>query len=289
VRVTEVVKEVLPRGWQLRLKQIRYRQLQRRVKALPPLNKSRFRQILQDDLQVQPGEVLFVHSSVDHLHLDFPFFHMLVLLREAVGVEGTLVFPTYPELDSYKHLLTQPVFDVRKSPSYSGILTEFARRQRGAKRSLHPAKSVCALGPLAEALTATHHHSPYPYDRCSPYYQLVTYQARIIGVGVSTNRLAFVHTVDDALKADFPVQPYHERRFRVKCIDAAGQDHWVETYAHNMHKMNHNVRRYMALHVPDTICQDIERYGMAFFRADAARLFHHMIQNAQKGITIYTV
>ena len=57
--------------------------------------------------------------------------------------------------------------------SYTGILTEFARRQRKAIRSLHPTKSVCAIGPAATELTATHHLSPYPYDTDSPYYKLI--------------------------------------------------------------------------------------------------------------------
>ncbi|MGZ8889703.1 MAG: AAC(3) family N-acetyltransferase, partial [Halobacteriota archaeon] len=40
-------------------------------------------------------------------------------------------------------------------------------------RSLHPTKSVCGIGSLADEITATHHLSPYPYDECSPYYKLI--------------------------------------------------------------------------------------------------------------------
>src|SRR5262249_5838445 len=150
--------------------------------------------------------------------------------------KGTLLFPTYPNhrISSYEYLRQGRTFDVRKTPSYSGLLTEFARRQPGTWRSLHPTKSVCALGPLARELTDTHENSRYPYDRGSPFFKLTEYGAKIIGLGVWTSRLSFCYCVDDAMKDQFPVPVYHDRVFAVPCIDYAGQTKIVETYAHNM-------------------------------------------------------
>ena len=51
---------------------------------------------------------------------------------------------------------------------------------------------------------------------------------------------------DYALKKDFPVQPYHPELFAAKCINAAGDKVIVETYAHDMRKMNHNLKGFFS-------------------------------------------
>src|SRR5438034_6457888 len=207
-----------------------------RMSKLPGLSEKCFLDILRNDLLLTSGDVVFVHSSIDHLNLDFPFYRILTLLRNVVGEQGTLLFPSYPNhrISSYEYLLQGRSFDVRRTPSYVGLLTEFARRQKGAVRSLHPTKSVCAIGPLAHELTGTHHNSPYPYDHSSPYRKLTDAGARIIGLGTWTSRLSFVYCVEDEMKEDFPARVYHERLFAVPCTDYDGRVKIVETYAHNM-------------------------------------------------------
>ena len=251
------------------------------------LSEIQLSQILVDELGVSKGDTVFVHSSIDQLNLGFPFYRVLPLLQDLVGNRGTLLFPTYPQLSSYEFLRRGEVFDVRKSPSYTGILSEVARRQANAARSLHPTKSVCALGSVAEELTRDHYQSPYPYDACSPYYKITEVDGKMIGVGVSTANLSFVHCVDDAFKQDFPVQPYHPQLFAAACINAAGKKVIVETYAHDMRKMNHNIPRFMKTHVSSEACVDLNLGGMKFFRADARRLFDEMSRLAEIGKTIY--
>ncbi|HYE63967.1 MAG TPA: AAC(3) family N-acetyltransferase, partial [Pyrinomonadaceae bacterium] len=235
------------------------------------------------------GDTVYVHSSIDRLNLGFPFYRILPLIQQVIGLRGTVLFPTYPnhKTSSYEYLKQERVFDVRKTPSYTGILTEFARRQRGAVRSLHPTKSVCAIGPSASELTSTHQLSPYPYDTCSPYHKLIEYDAKIVGLGVSTQYLSFVYCVDDALKENFPVRVYHERIFEAQCINYRGEVEVVRTYAHNMRRVIHDVPRYMKTYISDEACRDLSLKGMKFFRADATRLFDSMLRLAQEGITVY--
>jgi aminoglycoside 3-N-acetyltransferase len=240
---------------------------------------------------VRAGEVVFVHSSIDHLGLDFPFFGILPLIREVVGESGTALFPTYPRLAAHESLLSGEVFDVRTSPSYTGILTEFARRQRGSIRSLNPTKSVVALGPDAGALTSTHQDSPYPYDGCSPYYKLMDVDARIIGLGVSTHSMSFVHCVEDELKEEFPVRPYFPRLFDGRCADYDGRVTVVPTYAHDPSKMQwRDIPRMLKTHVQgryDDVYADFELHGMPFFWARARPLFQVMVDLARQGTTVY--
>ncbi len=288
--VNDLARRLLPGAAVEGLVRLKKRRERERVARLPLLSEAAFADILAGDLGLAEGDTVFVHSAVDQLNLDFPFYRALALLRRAVGPRGTLVFPTYPNrrpVSSYEYLLGGNVFDVRRTPSYTGLLTEFARRQRDAVRSLHPTKSVCAVGPLAAELTGEHHLSPYPYDANSPYRKLVECRAKIVGVGVWTQYLSFVYTVDDALRDDPPVRTYHPRPFAARCVGYGGREVTVETYAHDMRKVVHDVPRYVRNHVPAEACVDLTLRGMKFFRADAARLFDAMLANARRGVTVY--
>jgi aminoglycoside 3-N-acetyltransferase len=261
-----------------------------RLARLPKLSESRFTDILTGELRLQSGDVVFVHSSLDQLNLDFPFYRILTLLRGVIGPEGTMLFPTYPNhrISSYEYLLQGKVFDVRRTPSYAGLLTEFARKQPAAIRSLHPTKSVCAIGPLARELTMTHQNSRYPYDAGSPFYKLTEHQGKIVGLGVWTSRLSFAYCVDDAMKDDFPARVYHDRVFAVPCIDYDGQTQIVETYAHNMRIIDaHEGPNFFRTYVTNDACADLTVEGMKFFRVDARRLFDELMELARQGITVY--
>jgi aminoglycoside 3-N-acetyltransferase len=285
--ITRFLRQVLPVRMTDYLRRQKRSRRRASILALPPLTPEKFRRILTDDLGLSPGEVVFVHSSIDRLHLTFPFQQLLKILQETVGERGTLLFPTYPKLSSYEFLARGEIFDVRNTPAFTGILTELARRQRSAVRSIHPTKSVCALGPLALELTRDHGRSPRPYDHCSPYFQLVPANGKIIGIGVQTTNLSFVHCVDDFLKDKFPVAPYHDRLFQAKCIDYEGQTVIIETYAHDMLKMVFDIPRFMRNYIPREICQDLDIDGMPFFRGQARSLFERMVALAQDNITIY--
>lgn len=256
----------------------------RRVAAF---SEARFRELLAGELRVARGDVVFVHSSLDGMQLDFPWFKVLAILREVVGPRGTLAFPTYPRGLSYEFLSQGNVFDARSTPSFTGALSEVARRAPGAVRSLHPTKSVCAIGPAAEELCATHHQSPYPYDATSPYFKLLRMGGKAIGLGVSTARMSFVHTVDDYFKGSFPVRVYHPRVFQASCIDASGRNLLVETYAHDMNQMRHDVPRFCKRYLPRFVCEDLKIAGARFFRADAGATFRAMVELMPRGITIY--
>ncbi|HEU4479958.1 MAG TPA: AAC(3) family N-acetyltransferase [Pyrinomonadaceae bacterium] len=283
----DLVKRILPAPALSSLRRARREYQESRIASLPTLDEEIFRKILVRDLGLTSGDTVFVHSSMDQLAPGFPFFRVLELLRQVVGADGTLLFPTYPQSSSYEFLRRGEVFDVRKSPSYTGILSEFARRQRTGVRSLHPTKSVCAIGPRAVELIADHQKSIYPYDYCSPYYKSMKQGGKILGLGVSTSNLSFVHCIDDELKETFPVRPYHSEVFAARCVNTKGQEEIVKTLAHDLRKMNHDIPRFMAEHIEPSICRDRRILGREFFIADAERLFAEMVDLARSEITIY--
>lgn len=281
------LKKILPRSLASLLRRARQKYGKAKVSSLPALTEDDFTSILVKQLRLIEGDTVFIHSSVDQLNLTFSYGRILPLVRSVIGESGTMLFPTYPKLGSYEFLSRGETFDVRRTPSFMGILTEFARRQRDAVRSLHPVKSVAAIGRLARELTATHQQSPYPFDICSPYRKIIEHGGKIVGFGVSTARMSFVHCADDALKDDFPVRPYHEQLFAARCINYDGDTEIVETFAHDLSKMNHDIPRYVRRHISGAACTDLSIGGMKFYRADAGRLFDEMVRLAREGVTIY--
>ena len=285
-----LAKTILPSRAISSLRRAKWERERRRVASLPPLGEQDFRNILVDALRLRSGDLVYVHSGMDGLNLSFPFYRILFLIQDVIGKEGTVVFPTYPNhrISSYEWLKQGNVFDVRRTPSYTGILTEFARRQRKAIRSLHPTKSVCAIGPVAKGLTATHHLSPYPYDTLSPYYKLMAGGGKIVGLGATTNYISFGYCVDDAFKERFPVRVYHEEILAAPCINYDGESVIVKTYAHNMSTTVHpNMPKWFETYVSEEACRDLTLHGMKFFRADAPKLFAEMMELAKRDIIAY--
>lgn len=287
--IGSIAKNVLPERVAASLVRFKKSLHRARVGRLPLVSEKDFTNILTGQLGLVAGDTVYVHSSIDQLNLEFPFYRVVPLIQDVIGQRGTVLFPTYPNrnISSYEYLLRGNIFDVRRTPSYTGLLTEFARRQRNAIRSLHPTKSVCAIGRYAQEMTATHQNSPYPYDVCSPYYKLVEHEAKIVGIGVWTQFLSFVYCLDDALKDESPVQTYFPQTFAAQCINYAGEVEIVETYAHDMRRVVHDIPRYIKTYVPDEICCDLIINGMKFFRADARKLFELMLELARRDISVY--
>ena len=108
-------------------------------------------------------EILMVHSSINHMkpmYDDNPL-QFVQMLIEFCGAERTLAMPAFYfgdlELGGMSATFEKnPRFDLRRTPSQMGLATEIFRRTRGVRQSRHPVYRVCALGPLAEALTTGH-------------------------------------------------------------------------------------------------------------------------------------
>ena len=100
---------------------------------------------------IEEGDVLFIHSDVTvfgRLALTDKKTFLLTLLdvfKRSVGRSGTIVMPTF----TFSWGKGLP-FDVVKSRSEVGSLTEFFRRESGVVRSVQPMHSVAAWGARAD-------------------------------------------------------------------------------------------------------------------------------------------
>ena len=161
---------------------------------------------------IEPGATLHVHSAWEHLNSGhFSAAELVKQLLAVVGEQGTLAMPAFP---SYAMQVSGAVFDVKRTPSAGGLLTEVFRRYPGVLRSINLNHSVCAIGPNADFLTRDHHRSETSWDQSSPYYRLREIDdAWIVGFGVG-HRLKVatsLHCVESALWKE---NAYYRKLFR---------------------------------------------------------------------------
>ena len=118
--VASIARRILPAEVIASLTRTRKRLNRARVSRLPLLSEQAFTDILRNELLLTSGDTVYVHSSVDQINLEFPFYRVLPLIQNVIGPQGTVLFPTYPNrspISSYEYLLSGKVFDVRRTPS----------------------------------------------------------------------------------------------------------------------------------------------------------------------------
>ncbi len=177
----------------------------------------------------QDFEILMVHSSISDMQ---PMYkgsasELLRLLLKLAGPDRTLAMPAFylgsAQLYNREYYRKNPRFDVRKTPSQMGLVTELFRRWPGVVRSLHPTHSVCALGPLAAQLVATHQLSPWACGEMSPFGVMGRHKTAILGIGTEYYRsLTQVHAMEEILGDEFPIHREPEQPVRVDLVDKTG-------------------------------------------------------------------
>lgn len=254
-----------------------------------PLTESEFKEILSKQLGITEGTVVFVHSSVDSLNLAFDSLRLLEILIEAVGDNGTLVFPCWHFTGrAEEYLDSDKVFDVRRSPSALGLLSELARRYPGAHRSLHPTNSIVAIGKQAGFITGLHHTDIYPCGEKSPYYQTMLLNGVIAGIGVNANFMSFVHCPEDVLKQNFPVKTRLDKVYESKVKKQDGTVEIVKTLAAHPQIRHNDINAFLKKHISKQICSNLTLKGNRFFICDSRKLFNAITELSAKNKTIYT-
>lgn len=236
-------------------------------------------------------EILMVHSSFDAF---VPMYkgtakEMVAALIDFCGPDRTLVMPSFVmggrSYDTSEYFRTRP-FNVRLTPSEMGLMAEVFRRTPKVLRSLHPTCAVCALGPLAQELTAGHHLAHSGLGPDSPFGVMTRRNTAIIGLGVEYYRcLTHAHTASHQMGAAFPIK-FTNPSTQVTLIDYDGS------------------RYEYTLGLPDrtkkldlrVLWQVLSRnelaewrfHGVPMFRVPKAGvLTQRLIEAAERGITIY--
>jgi Aminoglycoside N3''-acetyltransferase len=143
------------------------------------------------ELGVEEGDTLLVHSSFKSLgEVDGGPQTVIHALEASLGTEGTLIMPTF-NFDFNKGA----PWDVRKTRSKMGALTEVVRMDPRAKRVFHPFYSFAILGKHAEMLGGLRYKSAY--ERNSVFGKLRDLDGKIMVIGLSyNNSMTFFHHIE---------------------------------------------------------------------------------------------
>jgi aminoglycoside 3-N-acetyltransferase len=193
----------------------------------------------------------------------------------------------------YEWMSTPQPFDVARTSSRMGALTEFMRRLPKARRSAHPTHSVVAVGPHAEDYTSEHHAGPTPTGARSPFYKHILARGQILCLGTGIGKITSYHVVED-LMPEFPVHVYLDQPMSKMVVFGDGHRGAVETRVNDPALSPWRVDNfkpkerefYQRLREHQVMREG--RVGMApSHLLDADKLFAAMQEWSTRGITIY--
>ncbi|MDE0217843.1 MAG: AAC(3) family N-acetyltransferase [Spirochaetaceae bacterium] len=185
-------------------------------------------------LQVGSGAVVYVHSSLSRMgYVQGGADTVIDAFLQVVGHEGTVCVPTIV----YAGQGPRPPFDVIRSPSEVGRITETLRLRPEACRSDNPTHSVAAIGRQADEITAGHaggEGRPSPWGELafgheSPWQRFYDLDAICVLLGVDWEVNTMFHYIQSRFIEPYwsefakaPPYPYFDRAPMGRELEGAG-------------------------------------------------------------------
>lgn len=178
-------------------------------------------------LGVSKNGILIVHSSLSALgYVPGGPASIIDGLLDAVGTEGTLVFPSHTWEAMEAGCRT---FDVRESRCCVGAIPEAFWHRPGVVRSLHPTHSVAALGPASAFLIDGHERAATPCGEGTPYDRALLADCQILFLGTGLQSNTAFHTLEAIASLPYLLQP-EDDLFTI--FDASGRSSQVPVRRH---------------------------------------------------------
>ena len=192
---------------------------------------------------------------------------------------------------SAEYLSTDPVFDVRSTPSRMGAVTEHFRRLPGVRRSLHPTHSVCARGPGAEELVRGHADASTPFGEGTPFEALIDRGAYQVWLGLGIEIFTLYHAFECLREGGYPIDVFRAEPVSTRVVDERGGERVVRTLVHDPAVATRKVasRAPMRRHLERSGVLETVRVGggESPLRADAGALLDELETLLREGLTIY--
>lgn len=185
----ETINSVIDRKWV---------KIQKKICRVP-ISKIDLKNVLIS-LGISKGDNLMVHASWRQFYnFEGKPEDVIETLKEILGDEGTLLMPSYGSERTF--------FDIRKTPSSAGVLSEVFRLLPDTYRSACTHFSVCASGKNAPEIISEHFNSEYGFDNLSPYYKFANLdnsKVLFIGLGKEPTKISLFHCAAYVLKDRIP-------------------------------------------------------------------------------------
>lgn len=168
------------------------------------------------ELGLRSGDVVLVHSAFRTVSdVEGGPRTVVDAILELVGPAGTLVVPTF----TFAHEAeSDPVIDPRADRSEMGILTETARLDPAARRSIAFRHSFAALGRRAEVITAVDPSLPV-FDLRSAFGVMLALNTQVVLLGVTYTSSTSHHFAE--FVCDVPYRQTIPKRVKVRNADGS--------------------------------------------------------------------
>jgi aminoglycoside 3-N-acetyltransferase len=183
---------------------------------------------------LEAGDACFMQAAMSALG---GFEHgpdtVLAGVEAVVGPEGLVTMPAYSSGGpTIEHLATDPLFDVRETPSRMGAISEAFRLSQGTLRSFHPTHSICARGLGAAEVIAAHDQADTPFGFGTPFVRIGERNALQLFFGCGTGPMTMYHPFECTRVPPFPLDVFANRVFDARCRDWEGVERRVRTLVH---------------------------------------------------------
>lgn len=176
------------------------------------------------EMGVGPGDAMMVHSGFVPTSgfTGTPADVIDVLLR-AVGPTGHLLMMSIPYRgSSQRYAESDPLFDVRRTPSTVGLISELFRRRGDVARSLSPLHPVLVHGPLSAWLVSDHETALRSCGKGTPFERFLSLKGKLLFFDAPFASMTFVHYVEDTCSNRLPVPLYDAAPLAIRVRDGAG-------------------------------------------------------------------
>jgi aminoglycoside 3-N-acetyltransferase len=152
-------------------------------------------------------------------------------ILNVVNESGNLLMVSMPYKGSASDYLKENrTFDVLKTESSMGIITEIFRRKKDVVRSLNPAHPILAFGPDAKWIISDHDRTMHSCGKSSPFEKILERNAKAFFFDVPFRTTTFFHYLEDKFKDSSPVKLYDDEPIETTVIDSIRNEITVKTY-----------------------------------------------------------
>lgn len=156
---------------------------------------------------IKDEDTVIVHSSLKSFgRVEGGAETVIAALKRSVA-RGTLAFPAFRSKNlsrAYRE------WDVEKTPSDVGLISETFRKSEGVLRSDQETHSVCACGKFAAYITEGHKSGKpragvfgdYPFSHSSPWQKIYDLNGKVVLLGVSMVYNTFKHFAEYKMADD---------------------------------------------------------------------------------------
>ncbi len=183
-------------------------------------------------LGVVTGDAILMQSAFHDLNgFDGEALDVIDCILNIIGPHGHLFMMSMPYNDTaLDYLQNEKPFEVLRTPSQMGLVSELFRRRRGVLRSANPMHPVLAFGPRSEWIVSGHEDLSHSCGEGSPFEKMLTLDTKALLFDVDLDVLTFTHYVEHVFRDAAPTRVYADQPLEAKLVDARGQYRRVVIY-----------------------------------------------------------